>query len=199
MSNDELNRLLKSAPVPEREAEYWADFPPSVTGRLRAGQSSAFRRFEPRRTPLLFWGVGFATACVLIAFAIGSWRGCESGLSASQVAAMQKYFHEVEALFPNQVRAIVIDENGPRLVLSERADVPTSPPLLLRISGRHGTQSVVTFSGQQILVNGDLCDVLADAGGHILVVGNKFVWSNERQGLRRAPYRIAAQALENSL
>ena len=200
MNNPQLNHLLKSASVPEREPEYWDDFPQSVTRRLRSGiRSPAPRRIRSRYSPLLLWSFGLATACVVMAFAIGFRRGHESGLSASRVAAMQKYFLEVEALFPNQVRAIIIDERGPRLVLSEKPDVPASPPLMFRISGQSGSQSVVTFSGQQIAVNGDVCDVLTDAEGQVLLVGQTFIWSSGQRGSGQVPYRIAARALENSL
>ena len=195
MNNSELDHLLQSAPTPEREAGYWETFPRSVTVRLGTGQSSAFRRPVRRPSSLLLGGLGFATACVVIGLAIGFWQGRASNLHASQVAGMQKFFREVEALFPNQVRAIILDERGPRLVLSEKADVPASTPLWLKISSPSGSQSVLTFSGQQIPVDGDACDVLIDAGGHVLVVGSKLVWSSAARGLPKTPYHIQAQSL----
>jgi hypothetical protein len=199
MNNSELDHLLKSVPVPERPADYWEDFPPSVTRRIRASQSSALRRPGQRSSPRLLWGLGFATACIAVAFIIGFWRGRESGLSASQTAAMQKYLREVEALFPNQVRAIVIDDKGPRLVLSEKADVPVSTPLWLNIRGKTVSQNVLTFSGQQIPVNGEVCEVLTDSEGHVLLLGERLVWSSAQPGAGQRGYRIQAQPLEKVL
>jgi hypothetical protein len=102
----------------------------------------------------------------------------------------QKYFHEIEGLFPNQLQAIVLDQTGARLVLSPAADVPRSPPLYLRICGPDGCQRFVTFSGQQIRVNGEACEVLVDRRGRVLLVGRDTVWSGSDPSGKTGPYRI---------
>lgn len=198
MNNAELDKLLHSAPVPEREVEYWEQFPGSVTRRLAQAQHSGSRRPAPRTSPLLLWGIGLATACIMIGFVVGWWKGHQSGLQAAPVAAMQKYYREIEALFPQQVRAIILDETGPHLLLADKANVPVSSPVLLTIQKRTGVQSVVTFSGQQIPVNGELCDVLTDADGHILLIGTKLVWSSQKAPLREGPFQIQARFLAQS-
>lgn len=197
MNDSQLDQLLRSAPLPEHTAEYWGDFPGSVLRRLRSEvHPPAPGRSAPRFPRFLPWGLGLASACVVLGFVLGFWRGHESGLQASQVAALRTYYREIQALFPNQVRALIIDEQGPRLVLADRPDVPTSTPLLLSIRTRSGSQSVLTFSGQQIRVDGELCEVLADTHGHVLLVGDKLVWSSGQHGPRTAPYRIQAQPLQ---
>ena len=117
----------------------------------------------------------------------------------SQLAEARKYFHELEALFPNQLQAIVFDQQGTHLVLAPEPNLPASPPLYLKICGPKGCQRFVTFSGQQIRVNGDVCDVLADRQGNVLVVGQETLWADAKAAVRSGPYQIEARALETNL
>ncbi len=199
MKNSELDKLLQSVPVPEREAEFWQDFPKSVTRRLAQVRSSSFSLPARHRIPALAWAVGLATACIVLGFALGFWKGRDAGPSVKELAAMHKYYREITSLFPNQVRAIVIDENGPRLTLADTAEVPPSPPVYLKIFKANDCQRFITFSGQQVPVNGDLCDVLTDSQGHVLVVGRQLVWTSLQPNLAKPPYRIQAQMLEAAL
>ncbi len=89
-----------------------------------------------------------------------------------------KVIRETLALFPNRVRAIVQDEHGLHLVLSDTDDVPASPPLYVSICDGKKCSSFVTFSGQEIQIAGQKVTVLADARGGIILTGNQFVWSN---------------------
>jgi hypothetical protein len=212
MNDSELNEVLKRATVPEREAEYWERFPRRVTAELdrRSQTAPIHRRTEASRawsSPAAFrflgtkaaFAVGVAAVCLLLGFLIGLWRGQRSTSNDPQLAAARKYFNEIEALFPNQVRAIVFDQQGTHLVLAQEPNLPASPPLYLKIRGPKGCQRFVTFSGQQIRINGDVCDVLADGRGDVLVVGRQLLWSGSRAGARQGPYQIEARALENRL
>src|SRR5204863_8410284 len=107
----------------------------------------------------------------------------------------EQYYREIEALFPNQVSAIVFDQQGPRLVLSENANVPTSPALFLKICGTKGCQRFITFSGQQIRINGELCDVLLARNGAIIVSGQELFWSSESPAENKTALRIEAKPL----
>ena len=89
-----------------------------------------------------------------------------------------KVIRETLALFPNRVRAIVQDEHGLHLVLSDTDDVPPSPPLYVSICDGKKCSSLVTFSGQEIQIAGQNVMVLSDARGGIILTGNQFVWSN---------------------
>jgi hypothetical protein len=84
-------------------------------------------------------------------------------------------------MFPNRVRAIVQDERGINLVLSENADVPVSPPLYVRISDGKHSSSFVTFSGQEIQIAGQKVTVLADTHGGVILAGQHFMWSDTKQ------------------
>jgi hypothetical protein len=143
--------------------------------------------------------LGVAVACLALGFVLGSWRGQYSPGKDAQLAEARKYFHELEALFPNQLQAIVFDQQGTHLVLAQEANLPASPPLYLKICGPKGCQRFVTFSGQQIRVNGDVCDVLVDHRGNVLVVGQETLWSDAKAATRRGPYQIEARALEAAL
>jgi hypothetical protein len=123
-------------------------------------------------------------------------KGHRSPVNDPQLTAVRKYFREIEALFPNQLQAIVFEQQGTHLVLAGEPNLPTSPPLYLKICGPKGCQRFVTFSGQQIRVNGDICDVLADGRGGVLLVGRNLVWSSDQATASSGPYRIEARILE---
>jgi len=113
-------------------------------------------------------------------------------------AQVQKCYREIETMFPNQIQAIMFNEAGSRIVLAEKADVPDSTPLYLKICGPRGCQQVVTFSGQQIRVNGENWDVLMDAAGNVLLVGRQFVWSSASHVPKLGEFRIETHPLEAS-
>ena len=58
-------------------------------------------------------------------YAAGSWRHRDPSLAAGELANVSTCLREVDALFPNQVQAVVFEPSGPRLELAERADAHT--------------------------------------------------------------------------
>ena len=137
--------------------------------------------------------------CILAAFAIGHWRGRmeKETFPANDSLANIKLFRETLAMFPNQVRAIVEDEHGINLVLSDTGDVPVSPPLYVRVSDGKHSSSFVTFSGQEIQIAGQKLTVLSDARGGIILTGNQFVWSNTGQIAAQNNLKISAKNLDS--
>ncbi len=194
MNNSELDRILKSAPVPERPAEYWREFPGSVMGRLREGDRGGAA--EPEHRPgVLFWGLGLATACLLIACAAAVWLAGQPAAANSLTAQDFKLLREVMTMFPNSVRAVAADESGVHLELSDRPDVPVSTPLLIRVYQGSLSQSVITFSGQTVELAGRPVEVLADARGDILLVAEGGVWSSAEGGRLFAHSKVEARVL----
>ncbi len=183
-----------------------AGVPPALA-TFRVGDSSGRRDAYPTTWTMLLrfltnkpaFALGVAAACIALGFLLGFWRGQRSPSHDPQLAEAQKYFQEVASLFPNQLQAIVFDQQGAHLVLAQEPNLPTSPPLYLKICGPKGTQRFVTFSGQQIRVNGDVCDVLADHQGNVLLVGRRLVWSGAQASAGSGPYQIEARPLENRL
>jgi hypothetical protein len=178
MNNPELDSILKKARTPELPNEFWAEFPQQMARGLNRERTENFR---PKRNwfPRLAWGLATAI-CILAAFAMGPWRGQveTQTVSHNDVLADIKVVRETLAMFPNQVRAIVQDERGLNLVLSDNADVPVSTPIYVRICDGKHCSSLVTFSGQEIQIAGQKVTVLSDTQGGIILTGNQFVWSN---------------------
>jgi hypothetical protein len=216
MNDLELERLLQSARVPQRPEDYWRQFPGRVMAKIHwcqvnAGTDrSADLRVRPAlseaRPPTIAFaflyrlrlpalGLAVAVVCILVGFALGFRNGRRLPAEDQQLAEARKYFHEIAGLFPNQVQAIVFDQNGARLVLAEQPDVPASPPLYVKFCGPGGCKSFVTFSGQQIRVNGDVFEVLVDRRGDVLLVGRESAWSSASAETKAGRYRIEARNL----
>lgn len=215
MNDQDLNRILKSAPVPERSEPYWEQFPRRVLARLRrppqprADRLRSFLSQSSAGAMPGFWralagdllhqpalGLGLLALCVALGFGIGFWRGRQTTATERlQLAEAEKCFREVAALFPNQLQALVFDEQGPRLVLSDKPTVPASPPIYVKISGPRGCERVVTFSGQQIRMDGEIFDVLVDRQGTVIVVGAQWAWSSSAPAAKSGRYRIEARPL----
>jgi hypothetical protein len=195
MNDSELNQTLRSARVPEPPADQWDRFPQRVVQRLRREITKPAPRVRPRRA-LLLWGIGFATACLVIGFGFGFWRGRHVPADDGSLAESSKLIREVATLFPNRVRAIISDRSGVRLVLSDRPDVPVSTPLFVKVCQGTKCQTIITFSGQEIQVANENVEVLADARGNVLLVGDRLVWSSAESTRTVANLKIAAKPLD---
>lgn len=200
MNDSELNKVLRSARVPDRSAEYWDEFPLRVLRQLRRLDSSgaAVSRSRSRLT-IWGWGVSLGAVCLAFGFWFGFSRGNRSDIDQGSLAESAKLIREVASLFPNRVRAIVTDDNGVRLVLSDQANVPASTPLLIKVCQGRTCQSITTFSGQEIQVAGNEFEVLADARGNVLLVGDHVIWTSVEPGRRLSSLKIEARTLETML
>ena len=209
MRDSELNQILKSTPVPERPQKYWEEFPSRVVEEIRARDRTEMCKAGPDRLPARRWwtpafgfklafAAGAACLLVLAGYIVGVQNGSSSSKPDPQLAEVQKCFREIEGLFPNQLRAIVFDDRGPELVLADGPTVPTSTPLYLKITGPKGSRRYITFSGQQIQINGDTCDVLVDRSGNVLVVGRELAWSSSEPASKAGRYQIEARPLRGA-
>jgi hypothetical protein len=196
MNDPELTRLLRSAKVPPPPPDYWEEFP----GRVMRGLLRPVRDERPRRPwiPRLAWGLSFAAICLLVGFFVGRQNG-SPGLASKGLLRNEALIRETLSMFPNRVRAIVEDADGLSLVLSDSADVPVSEPLWLKIRSGGGTETLVTFSGQEITVAGRRLTVLSDAQGGVLLVGDRFYWTTADSGSAGADLRIQAEVLSYRL
>jgi hypothetical protein len=191
MDNSELEKKLRAARGPVLDGDYEAAFTRKVLANLRSDLPKPAPVKHPWR-PRLAWG--FATVlCILVAFAAGHWHGRME--ADRDVLANSKLVGETLAMFPNRVRAIVHDERGMNLVLSDRDNVPASTPIYVRICDGKNCSSLVTFSGQEIQIGGQKLTVLSEADGGIILEGNKFVWSTDTHNYAYKGLRIEARAL----
>jgi hypothetical protein len=186
MNNNELDKLLKSAGTPEHPEEYWRQFPRKITTKVHwhsQASAQATPRSRQKFKPLLAWGLSLATVCIVVGIMLKPTSHVKTvaNLPArdNELEAARKCYQELEAMFPNQVQAIVFDKEGPHIILSDKANIPDSSPLYLKVCGPKGCQGFVTFSGQQIQFNGENCEVLADAGGQVMLVGSQQVWTGD--------------------
>jgi len=194
MNDAELDKWLKAARGPDLPGDYQADFARTVLRNLRSAPTPGTSSRRPW-WPRLAWIMATA-ACILIAFAIGRERGREAGSSAPDVLANVKLIQETLALFPHRVRAIVQDEHGMRLILSDAANVPVSTPIYVRICDSAHCSSLVTFSGQEIQIAGQKLTVLSQPDGGIILEGNQFVWSSTEPVYAGRKLKIEAKNLE---
>jgi len=195
MNHTELDRLLKAASVPDREPDYWDDFPRRVL-------AEAGRRASPTAVPGAHWtarlvcGASVAAACVVLGVVLGHWHGKSGAPAGNDLLQNPKVIQEVMALFPNRVRAVIQEGDGFRVLLAEEASVPASAPLWVRICRGDTCVALVTFSGQELEVAGQRLTVLASAEGQVLVLGDRFAWSSAQPPAGPAELRIQARPLE---
>jgi hypothetical protein len=142
------------------------------------------------------WGLGLATACVVLGLVIGQRQGREAAVAEKSLLQNVRVIQEVMAMFPNRVRAIVQDHNGLNVLLADEADVPVSAPLWVKVCRGTDCVSVVTFSGQELEVAGERMTVLADADGGVILTGDRFAWVSTDPRQSPADFKIQARPLQ---
>lgn len=178
MNDSELDQKLKAARGPSLDPAYQQAFPHSVLAHLRSAPLRPARPAPAGRRSWRFrlvWAFS-AAACIVIAFLAGRWHG--RWQNSRDVLADSKLIQQTLAMFPNRVRAIVRDQRGLNLVLSDHENVPASTPIYVRICDGAHCSSMVTFSGQEIQIDGQTLTVLSEANGGIILEGNGFLWEN---------------------
>jgi len=194
MNNSELDEILKTNAVPERPPHYWEQFPGKVMARTHWNVRT---KPEPGKETLAPWWLRFAVVGCCLAIlcvwaAVGYWHQNPLTITDQDVAIAQTYLREIAPIFPNQLQTIAFDKNNSQIVLAKAANVPASTPLLLRIPETQGFRNYVTFSGQKVSVNGEVCEVLLDRRDNVLLVGQDRVWSSDQN-------QFAARVMGNAL
>ncbi len=198
MTDAELNDLLRAARVPERPAEYWQRFPARVVACLPPRAVRTVEAIAVTRPTLPLWKLGWAVTLVGVLVALVFFKYREPP-PEHHLAQTRKIYAEAVRLFPQQIRAIVIDEAGVRLELAERADLPFAPPVLLRLCKGQRCRSVLTFSGQQVRLDGEGFEVLEDSQQQVWLAGRHAVWSSAEPDRLVSGFRIEARVLESAL
>jgi hypothetical protein len=197
MKKFDLDSILKKARLPEISEESLELFPRRIVTRLKHNESFVhLHKKASWRLPFLAWVLGLAAGVIIISVIGQKYGGTKpEGVSGNDALADVKVIHETLEMFPNRVRAIMQDEHGLNLILSENNDVPASTPIYVRIcDGRH-CSSLVTFSGQEIQIAGQKMTVLADAHGGIILASSHFVWSNTERTYPGSHLKIEAKNL----
>jgi len=182
MTHDELTRLLRSAPPPPRNVEYWHEFPAQVVRKIQQTPRTESATAHSRDTAVLFpaWlkELGLVGACAAaLCLLLPGLRLRTPAPGEPRLAALRTYYRNIEEMFPHQFEAVLVTSEGVQLQLSTRANVPNSPPLYVRICTPSRCTTAVTFSGQSIRVDGKEFEVLATGQGEILVLAREGVRS----------------------
>ena len=203
LKNDDLDNLLKHDPLPRRPDGYWDTFPGRVATRLQSSFSGSATGAKPIRrkfTTSLTLGFGLGLACLILTLKYGTFTHPESRQSlkvadANQTKAYAKIMAEVGAMFPNRVRSVELEDDDIELNLADHADVATSPAIWVQICLGGRCKKFITFSGQQVGVDGHLYDVLVDSRGNIMLTGEKSIWSSGERIAAASGARISAHVL----
>lgn len=203
MNNTELDKVLNKAKVPEPRPGFWDDLPANVQREINRLDPSPSCEKPARPNIGLFLRkaalpLAFATACIVFGFVLGANSRSTKSLQATELAEARKLWREVAGLFPNQLEAIVFDQQGSHVVLSERADQPIASPIYLKLCDGKQCNRFITFSGQQIKVNGESFEVLIDRNGAVLLVGDAKIWNSARQAGEFGAYKVFAKPLADS-
>jgi hypothetical protein len=176
MNNDDLDKMLGDARVPDRPADYWDAFPARVVRSLRAGGQPAL----PGRPAPWRLGIALAGAAALgLVAGFALWHGHPA--RGDDYASLRdgRVLRELQGQFPGRLQAIIEDEGGLHPQLSHAADVPISDPVLLEFRDGGDRRVVVTFSGQLVRCGKKNVMVLSDADGQVMLVGEGFFWSRQ--------------------
>jgi hypothetical protein len=197
--------VLKQAKVPEPRRGFWDELPVKVQRAIDSGRGGVVRP-EDAVAGLSFFEVllrkaavplAFAAACLMIGFIWGA-NSRKSEVQPTELAEARACWREAAALFPNQLQAIVFDQQGSRVLLAEKPNQPSSPPIYLRLCDDQGCKRFITFSGQQIKVNGENFEVLVNCEGEVLLVGDAQVWKSSKRASNMGGFKVVALLLANS-
>jgi len=190
MNEDDLDRMLREAVVPEQPKSYWDKFPGEVVLRLSSeGNGHRRRRFWPLAA------AGFATAGAGLLLGFALWH--RNGLRGPDAAELRdgRVLQALETEFPGRLQAIIMDARGVRPQLSALSDVSESDPIWLEIREGKERRVVVTFSGQVIRCGGRDVVVLADHDGQVMLLGPGFLWSPQASAGEAEGVEIKAEQL----
>jgi hypothetical protein len=199
MTDRELKHLLEAAKCPERTEDYWQSFPSQVSRRLRVRPAPVSYARMGR-----FWhqswkaalAVGTITAGLFVALQLLSPRKN----SELQIRVLGESYRKLASLFPNELKGLVMEAGQFRLQLAEHADVPTSPPLFIRLCDPSASKCVlaITFSGQEIELFGRRYEALANGRDEIMLLSHEGLL-RPKQVLSGEGLRLEAGWLETKL
>lgn len=171
MNDDELKEILRRLPAP----------PPSEEAReytLLVSQAALRQSTAPPRSASRQWSwiaaPAFAAALVLIVVGKVLWPVATRSADDAQV------FAEMEALFPEQLAAVVTQGDQVDLQLTSGHAPQSDQRVVVKFVRGNQTVRVLSYSGRQTCV--DLgghraCfEALIDERGEVIVVGEDFVW-----------------------
>jgi hypothetical protein len=205
MNDSELDRLLRQSSLPKPESADWERLAAGAMEKLASGRQAPAHGdaktqagWWSRWRPWPGWPLAASAATVvgaaLILFCLGG-----PGVRPQEIADARRVYDEVRLLFPDQIEALILGGPSPRLQIAEHPSSPVQRPVLVKFCSPRGCQTVITFSGVNVALQDESCEVLLDSHNQVIVVGQRFVWSSQDEKLSRGGYQITAEALPESL
>ena len=201
MRNDQLDELLKTVKVPTESPDFCGNLPRDVFCELKRGPQRPQNGVSKVRETPSHPRLALATWCTAVALILllGFWSQRprnKVGITDQQLSEARKYYNELAALFPSQLRAVVLGRTPPTLSLAEKPDVPQGEPVLVQMASPNSRASVVVLNGQEFSFEGKRYEVLLDYQGDVLVVGPDCAWSSREAGAGPGRLQIAARSLD---
>jgi hypothetical protein len=195
MNRDPLDSLLRSVPEPSPTDGQSDAFVGRVLRRLHAAPDSARDAHDSDGStwsPFRRLTAGFAMAFTLAFVGWGIHLGfrnphgspADGGFETAELQAYREVWNQFAILFPHQVRAVTFGPEGPRVILSDRPDLPETPGILVRLCAQDGCRTALTVSGQTVELGTQRLEVLGTARGEVLVTTGNTVWPFDRAALR---------------
>jgi len=136
--------------------------------------------------------------------------GMES-LSLSNISILSSHSHDVgesqpsakllmemEALFPGQIDAVILQGKDVKLDLSDAPERDSQQPLVVTLRRGDQTVQVLAYSGRKVCVelggHRECFEPLVTADGNVILSGDDFVW-DEKSARRVAGYSVQARSL----
>jgi len=200
MNDPELDKLLRSAKVPQQTEEQKAEFPADVVRQLSRPQGRVAAP-EVKRPRFSLWATGFALACLVIGFMVGRFpdKPIASPQAAAKAPDYAKLFKEVAVLFPDRLRGVVVRGGEMELVLADQPERTATNPLLVEICHNGLCRTVITFSGQKLDIDGRSIEVLTGANDRVIVLADNQLWTSQNPSQVVDGLRINAHLLQASL
>ena len=185
MSRDPLFDRLRRLPVPAPDA--------AAKGRALHRSLAALGQAPSGASPSVpaswaaSWAWRTALPVLLACLALLAWIGTTERRHAEDTAALRLVLGQMEATFQNQLAAVVLTDDGAKVVLSKDAPPPSSRAVLLTLRGGGTTTRIVTFSGRwfDLPVNGTTVhvQVMETGAGRFVLAGDGFFWDGSSKAV----------------
>jgi hypothetical protein len=178
MTNRDLEARLRNVQPPTWPDAHWDTFPAQVVRQLPnpGARLAPAERPNPLSLTVALWAGLAAATCVILALWLEPWHRREVS-DALPVAAGAKLVKELAGLFPESLRAVIIEGGENRIVLSDRPAVGGMDPVLIRLCHNGDCVLILTFSGETIELGTIRFEVLTGGSGEVLLLGEDFAWS----------------------
>lgn len=182
----------------EREVKILPSVDAAILHSANERMTSIREKRFPRIASSLLWPLAAAACLILAWLALHSGTGTRKTsppLIAQQEDAAAVILREFSALYPNQVKAIILDSRGIQLSLADHPDVAPGKALVFNVCQPRGCEKIITFSGQNIEVAGHQVTVREETGGRVTLDGERFLWSSDFNGNPQPGIRIESRRL----